>query len=77
MFCDIEVKDASPVMRDHEEAAKDAEGKRWHSKEVHRGSCFTMIAEKSSPSLCRLRISRSFSHPAQYSSLRYVNAEHF
>ncbi len=35
-----------------------------------------MIIQKRRPSLCRLRVSRSLSHPAQHRSLRDIEAQH-
>ena len=70
----IEVQNAPPVVGDDEETVENAEGERWHGEEIHRGNGFTMIAQKSRPSICRLGIPRRFPHPAQYGSLRNVES---
>ena len=72
----IEVQNPPPVMRNDEEAVENTEGQRRHGEEIHRGYRFTMIAQKRSPSLCRLWTPRRFPHPAQHGSLRNVEAEH-
>ena len=72
----IAVQDAPPVMRNDEEAVQNAEGERGHREEVHCGNRFAMVVQKSRPSLCRLRIARCFSHPAQHGSLRNIEAKH-
>ena len=72
----VKMQNPPPVMRDDEETVKHAEGERLHSKEIHCGDSFPMIAEKRRPSLCALRIPRSFSHPAQHRTLRDVEAQH-
>ncbi len=43
----IAVNNAPPVMRNHEEAIENAEGERWHRKEVHRGDGLSMVTQKS------------------------------
>jgi len=73
---DIAVKNTTPVVRDNEEAIEHAEGQRRHGEEVHRGDSLTVITQESSPSLCRLGISRRFSHPTQYRSLRDIESEY-
>jgi len=73
----IEVKNAPPVMRNDEEAIKHTERERRHGEEVHRGRNFAVIAEKGSPSSCRLRAPRCSPHPPQNSTLREIKAEHF
>lgn len=72
----IAVKDLAPVMRNHEEAVQDAEVQRGHCGEIHCGDGFAVIGQKCSPSLCRLRIPRRFSHPSLYSTFRNVEPEH-
>ena len=42
MFCDVAVQDSAPIMRNHKEAIKHAEGERRHSEEVHCGDGFTV-----------------------------------
>jgi hypothetical protein len=44
-------------------------GERRHGKEVHGSNRFAMVIQKCRPSLRRLGISGSLSHPTQYSSL--------
>jgi len=63
-------------MGDDEEAVENAEGKRRHGEEIHRGDGFAMIVQKGRPSLCRFRNFRRFSHPAQHSSSRNIEAKH-
>src|ERR1035438_3283752 len=46
MFGHIAVKDLAPVMRNHEEAVKDAEVQRGHCEEVHCGEGFAVIGQK-------------------------------
>jgi len=65
----IEMQDTPPVMSDDEKAVEYAEGQRWHCEEIHCSNRFTMIIQKSSPSLRRFGTPRRFSHPAQYGSL--------
>ena len=72
----IAVKDTPPVMRNDEEAVKNAEGERWHGEEVHCSNGFSVITQEDRPSLCGLRTSRRFPHPAQYGSFRNIVAEH-
>jgi hypothetical protein len=62
----IEVKDTPPIVRDDEEALKDAESQRRHGEKVHGSDDFAMVAQKRRPSLCRLRIPRRLPHPAQH-----------
>src|ERR1019366_5311778 len=63
-------------MRDHEETVEHPKRECRHREEVHRGDDFTMIAQKSCPSLSRLRVPRSFAHPTQHSALGDVESEH-
>ncbi len=63
-------------MRDDEEAVQHAKGQSRHGEEVHGGDCLTVVAQKRSPPLRRLRAPRSFSHPTQHGSLGDVKAEH-
>lgn len=72
----IEVKNAPSIMRNNEEAIEHAKGKRGHGEEVHRHNRLAMVAQKRRPSLCRLGISRSLSHPTQHGSLGNVESEH-
>jgi hypothetical protein len=76
MLRHIAMKDAPPVMRNYKEAIQQAKVQHWHGEEVHRGYCFTMIAQKSRPSHCRLRAPRCLSHPAQHRALREIKAKH-
>jgi hypothetical protein len=39
------MKDAPPVMRDHEKAVKHAEGERRHGEEIHRGNGIAMVVQ--------------------------------
>jgi hypothetical protein len=77
MPCDIAVQDTSPVMGDDEEAVENAKSQRRHGKEIHCRDGFTMVAQKGRPALCRLGTPRRFPHPAQYGSLRNLEAKHF
>ena len=73
----IAMKNAPPVMRSNEKAIQNAEGDGWYRKEIHRSNGFTMIAHKRRPPDFWLRVSGCFPHPAQHSSLRKIEAEHF
>jgi hypothetical protein len=44
MSSDFPVQDASSVVRNDEEAVQHTEGQLGHSKEIHRGNGFPMIA---------------------------------
>jgi hypothetical protein len=55
----IEMQDTPPVMSDDEKAVEYAEGQRWHCEEIHRGNCFTRIAQKCHPSLSWLGTPRT------------------
>src|SRR5579863_181115 len=72
----LTLKNAPPVMRDDEKAVEHSEGQRGHSKEIHRGDGFPMIAQKRCPSLGRLRTPGRSPHPAQHGSLRNIEAKH-
>ena len=76
MLGHIAMKDATPVVRNDEEAEENAKSERRHGEEVHRGDGLTMITQKRRPSFCRLRISRRFSHPPQHGSLRKIEAKY-
>jgi len=76
VFGHIAVKDAPPIMRNDEEAIEYTEGERRHSKEIHRGNCFAVIAQERRPPSCRLWIAGCLSHPAQHGLLRNIEAEH-
>src|ERR1039458_6725184 len=76
MFRHIKMKKTPPVMSNDEEAVEHAEGERMQGEEIHRGDGLTMIAQKRGPTLCRLGISRSLSHPTQHGSLRNIEAQH-
>jgi hypothetical protein len=54
MPSDIEMNDASPVMRNDEEAVRHSEGQRGHGDEIPGGNGLAAIAQKRRPSLCRL-----------------------
>ncbi len=73
---DAEVQDSPPVMGYHKETVDHPKRKRRHREEVHRGDCFAVVAEKSSPSICRLRVSWRLSHPAQNTAFGDVEAKH-
>ena len=70
------VQDASAVMSDYEEAVEDAEGEGWHREEVHSSDGFAVVAQKSEPAICPLRISWCPLHPSRDRSFRNVEAEH-
>jgi hypothetical protein len=72
----IAMKDAPLVMRNHKKAVEHTECGRWHGEEIHGRDGFTMIAQKSCPSLSRLRNPRRFPHPAQHCALRNLEAQH-
>jgi hypothetical protein len=72
----VEMKKTPPVVGNDEEAIQHTESERWYSEEIHRGDSLTMVAQKGRPLLRRLRIPRSLPHPAQYRSLRNVEAKH-
>lgn len=76
MLCYMAVKDSPPVMRNDKEAVENAQGKRRHGEEVHRGDCLTMIAQKCRPSPGRLGTPRRPLHPLQYGSFGYIEAQH-
>jgi hypothetical protein len=76
MFRHIKMEDTPPVMRNDEKTVEHAESKRMQGEEIHRCYGLTMIAQKRGPTLCRLRISRGFSHPTQHGSFRNVEAQH-
>jgi hypothetical protein len=40
---DAEMKNPSPVMRDHKEALEHAKRKRRHGEEIHCRNCFTVV----------------------------------
>ena len=42
----LALKNTLVVMRDDEKAVEHSEAQRWHSKEIHRGDGFPMIAQK-------------------------------
>ena len=46
---DIAVKNATPVVRDNEEAIEHAEAQRRHGEEVHRGDGLTVITQRKQP----------------------------
>jgi len=72
----IEMKNHGSVMGDDEETGEHAESQRRNGEEVHGCDHLAMVAQKYSPSRGRLRIFGRFPHPAQYSSLGDVEAEH-
>jgi hypothetical protein len=45
----VALKNTPPNNRDDEKAAEHSEGQCWHSKEIHRGDGFPMIAQKGRP----------------------------
>ena len=69
-------QDASPVMRNDEEAVQHTKSQRRYGEEIHCGNRFPMIAQKGRPSLCRFRTPRRSSHPAQDRSFRNIEAKH-
>jgi hypothetical protein len=52
MASDFTGQNLPPVMRYDEEAVQHSKGQRRHSKEVHRGDGFAMIAQKGRSSHC-------------------------
>jgi hypothetical protein len=63
MFGRVAVDNPPPVMRNDEEAIQHAESQRRHGEEIHRCDGLTMVAQKRTPSFCRLGIARRLSHP--------------
>jgi hypothetical protein len=62
---DAEMKNPSPVMRDHKEALEHAKRKRRHGEEIHCRNCFTVVvriqrrtvlSERSNPSIAALKV---------------------
>jgi hypothetical protein len=76
MPCNIEVQDATPVMADDEKAVEHVERESRDREEIHSGYRFAMIAQKSQPTLGRLRTPRRSPHPAGYGGFRHVETEH-
>ena len=76
MSSDLPMQDSPPVMRDNKEAVQHTKCQCRHGEESHRSDGFSMIAQKGSPSFCRLGISRRFAHPAQHRSFRDFESEH-
>jgi hypothetical protein len=72
----IEVQNTPPVMSNDEEAIENAKGDRRYGEEIHRGNCFTMIAQKCHPSLSWLGTPRHSPHPTQHGTFRSVEAQH-
>jgi hypothetical protein len=73
----VELQNTPPVVSDDKETIKDAKRERRHCEEIHCSNRFTMIFQKRHPSLRRLGISRSLSHPAQHRTLRDIETKHF
>src|ERR1035437_4346494 len=73
---DVPMQDAPPVMGNDEEAVEDSERESRYGEEIHCRNRLAMVIQECHPSLRRFRISRSLSHPAQYGSLRNVEAKH-
>ena len=48
----VAAQDATPVVKDDEEAMEHAEGQRRHGEEVYRGNRLTVILQERRPSLC-------------------------
>jgi hypothetical protein len=71
------LENTAPVMRDDEKPAEHSEGQRWHSKKIHCGDGFPMIAQKGRPWPGRHRTPRRSPHPAQHGSLGKIEAKHF
>jgi len=76
MPSDVAVKNAAPMMSDHEKAIQHAERERWHSEEVHGGDRFSVIVQEGRPSSCRFGIPRGLSHPAQNCALGNLKPQH-
>jgi hypothetical protein len=76
MSSQVEMRDATPIMCNDEEAVENAEGKRRRNEEVYRSNRLAMIIQKSGTLTRRFGTSRSFSHPAQHGTLGDVEAEH-
>jgi len=73
---DIEVQDFSTVVANNKEAVEQVEGEGWYAEEVHGGNGFTVIVQKSQPTLGRLRVSGRPAQPAGDGSLRHIKAQH-
>ena len=63
-------------MVDDEEAVEQAASKSRHREEVHGRNGFTMIAQESCPSPCRLGVPGSLPHPPQNGSFRNLEPKH-
>jgi len=77
MASHVKVQHATAVIRNDEEAVKNAEGQRRHSEEVHRRNRLAMVVPECHPPLCRFGISGSPPHPTQDSALRDIESKHF
>jgi len=73
---DVVVKNAPPVMSNHEEAIQHAECCRGNREEIHACDGLSMIAQERRPSLCRLMVARCFPHPTQHRSLGDFKTKH-
>src|SRR5882724_2303727 len=76
MTRDVKVENAPTIVTDNEEAVQEAERDRGHSEEVHGGNGFPVIAKKTEPTPCGLRISWRLPHPARDRSLRHIQSKH-
>jgi hypothetical protein len=72
----VPVQNAPPVMRDDEEAVKNAKGQHRYGEEFHRGDGFAMIAPEPGSSDCRFGTTRRFPHRAQDDRFRSIEAKH-
>ena len=73
---DIEVQDAPTIVADDEKGVQHAAGDRGDGEKVHRGDGFSMVAQETEPTLCRLGISRRSSHPPGDGSLGDIESDH-
>jgi len=77
MTRDVEVEDTPTVVTDEEEAVQETEGDRGHREQVHGSNGFPVIAKKSEPTPCGLRVSWRLPHPARDRSLGHVKPKHY
>jgi hypothetical protein len=70
------MKNAPPIMRNHEEAIQHAKSERWQGEEIHSRNRLTMVAQERSPARGWRGIFGSLSHPPKHGSFRNVEAQH-
>ena len=75
MLGDVEVENASAIMRDQKETIQHTEPDRRNTEEVHCRNCFTMITKERFPSAAHVWFLGSAPHPARDRSLRQVKSK--